>query len=92
MTKIYWCLLDGYIDLLWLLKNHQFILLKPVYIYGHTHIKEENIIGDTIVLNPGTGHKKVKKVFQVPFRKEELWFLTPRQKKQNMFLCLNPII
>jgi hypothetical protein len=29
-------------------------------------------------------------VFQVSFRKEELWFLTPRQKKQNMILCLNP--
>lgn len=34
--------------------------LYDVFIYGHTHIKEENKIGDTIVLNPGTGHKKVK--------------------------------
>ena len=36
--------------------------MYDVFIYGHTHIKEENIIGDTIVLNPGTGHKKVKSV------------------------------
>jgi putative phosphoesterase len=34
--------------------------MYDVFIYGHTHIKEENKIGDTIVLNPGTGHKKVK--------------------------------
>jgi uncharacterized protein len=36
--------------------------MYDVFIYGHTHIKEENKIGDTIVLNPGTGHKKVKSV------------------------------
>jgi hypothetical protein len=36
--------------------------MYDVFIYGHTHIKEENIIGDTIVLNPGTGHRKVKSV------------------------------
>ena len=36
--------------------------MYDVFIYVHTHIKEENKIGDTIVLNPGTGHKKVKSV------------------------------
>jgi uncharacterized protein len=36
--------------------------MYDVFIYGHTHIKEENKIGDTIVLSPGTGHKKVKSV------------------------------
>lgn len=39
--------------------------LYDVFIYGHTHIKEENKIGDTIVLNPGTGHKKVKSALGV---------------------------
>jgi predicted phosphodiesterase len=34
--------------------------MYDIFIYGHTHIKEENKIGDTIVLNPGTGHKKVR--------------------------------
>jgi predicted phosphodiesterase len=36
--------------------------MYDVFIYGHTLIKEENKIEDTIVLNPGTGHKKVKSV------------------------------
>jgi predicted phosphodiesterase len=26
----------------------------------HTHKKEESRIGETVVLNPGTGHKKIK--------------------------------
>jgi predicted phosphodiesterase len=38
--------------------------MYDVFIYGHTHIKEENKIGDTMVLNPGTGHKKSQKCFR----------------------------
>jgi predicted phosphodiesterase len=33
-----------------------------MFLSMYTHVKEENKIGDTIVLNPGTGHKKVKSV------------------------------
>jgi putative phosphoesterase len=36
--------------------------MYDVFIYGHTHTKEENKIGNTIVLNPGTAHKKVSSV------------------------------
>jgi predicted phosphodiesterase len=32
--------------------------IYDVFIYGHTHKKEESRIGKTVVLNPGTGHKK----------------------------------
>ena len=34
--------------------------IYDVFIYGHTHKKEESRIGKTVVLNPGTGHKKIK--------------------------------
>jgi predicted phosphodiesterase len=34
--------------------------IYDVFIYGHTHKKEESRIGNTVVLNPGTGHKKIK--------------------------------
>ena len=34
--------------------------IYDVFIYGHTYKKEESRIGKTVVLNPGTGHKKIK--------------------------------
>jgi predicted phosphodiesterase len=34
--------------------------IYDVFIYGHTHKKEESRIGKTVVLDPGTGHKKIK--------------------------------
>jgi predicted phosphodiesterase len=34
--------------------------IYDVFIYGHTHKKEESRIGKTVVLNPGAGHKKIK--------------------------------
>ncbi|MGB7557807.1 MAG: metallophosphoesterase family protein, partial [Nitrososphaeraceae archaeon] len=34
--------------------------IYAVFIYGHTHKKEESRIGKTVVLYPGTGHKKIK--------------------------------
>ena len=37
--------------------------IYDVFIYGHTHKKEESRIGKTVVLNPGTGHKKNQKYF-----------------------------
>ncbi len=33
--------------------------LYDVFIYGHTHLKEQKKVGNTLVLNPGAGHKKV---------------------------------
>jgi predicted phosphodiesterase len=34
--------------------------IYDVFIYEHTHKKEESRIGETVVLNPGTRHKKIK--------------------------------
>ena len=34
--------------------------IYDVFIYGHTHKRREDKIGHTIVLNPGTAHKKLK--------------------------------
>ena len=34
--------------------------IYDVFIYGHAYKKEESRIGKTVVLNPGTGHKKIK--------------------------------
>ena len=34
--------------------------IYDVFIHGHTHKRREDKIGHTIVLNPGTAHKKLK--------------------------------
>jgi uncharacterized protein len=34
--------------------------IYDVFIHGHTHKRREEKIGQTLVLNPGTAHKKVK--------------------------------
>jgi uncharacterized protein len=34
--------------------------IYDVFIHGHTHKRREDKIGQTLVLNPGTAHKKVK--------------------------------
>ena len=34
--------------------------IYDVFIHGHTHKRREDKIGKTLVLNPGTAHKKVK--------------------------------
>jgi putative phosphoesterase len=36
--------------------------IYDVFIHGHTHKRREDKIGQTLVLNPGTAHKKVKSV------------------------------
>jgi predicted phosphodiesterase len=34
--------------------------IYDVFIHGHTHKRREEKIGQTLILNPGTAHKKVK--------------------------------
>ncbi len=34
--------------------------IYDVFIHGHTHKRREDKIGQTLVLNPGTAHKKIK--------------------------------
>lgn len=34
--------------------------IYDVFIHGHTHKRREDKIGQTLVLNPGTAHKKLK--------------------------------
>jgi predicted phosphodiesterase len=34
--------------------------MYDVFIHGHTHKRREDKIGQTLVLNPGTAHKKLK--------------------------------
>ena len=44
--------------------------IYDVFIHGHTHKIREKKIGKTLVLNPGTAHKKLK-AHQVSLKKEE---------------------
>jgi predicted phosphodiesterase len=34
--------------------------MYDIFIHGHTHKRRDEKIGKTLVLNPGTAHKKVK--------------------------------
>src|ERR671921_777799 len=34
--------------------------IYDVFIHGHTHKRRDDKIGQTLVLNPGTAHKKIK--------------------------------
>ena len=53
-----------------------------VFIYGHTHIKEEGKVGGTIVLNPGTAHKKSQEYFGCFSGRRDYGFWYPNKRNK----------